>query len=74
MTDLLSALCEFSIFNPQVPYNIWVKVFPIAWATLSKEDQLTLVPSVITLLGKTCHIDQFDKRPNVVQAILEAIR
>ena len=50
---------------------MWVLVFPIVWATLQKEEQVQLAKPMIILPSKDYHRKQEDKRPNVVQALLE---
>lgn len=71
--DLISPLKEMAHIDGQVAYHLWVLVFPIVWATLSKEQQISLAKPIIALLSKEYHHRQAHKRPNVVQALLEGI-
>jgi transformation/transcription domain-associated protein len=66
-------LRELAHTNAHVAYHMWVLVFPIVWATLQKEEQVMLAKLMITLLSKDYHSKQLDKRPNVVQALLEGL-
>ena len=52
-----------------IEYNI----FPNVWATLAKQRQVNLAKPSISLLSKEYHQRQAMARPNVVQALLEAI-
>eukprot|EP00963_Diacronema_lutheri_P006687 scaffold587_cov339-Pavlova_lutheri.AAC.11 len=71
--DLIFPLRELAHIDGQVAYHLWVLVFPIVWATLSKEQQISLAKPIIGLLSKEYHHRQAHKRPNVVQALLEGI-
>eukprot|EP00252_Welwitschia_mirabilis_P021819 TRINITY_DN5712_c0_g1_i1.p1 TRINITY_DN5712_c0_g1~~TRINITY_DN5712_c0_g1_i1.p1 ORF type:complete len:3567 (+),score=681.06 TRINITY_DN5712_c0_g1_i1:1467-10703(+) len=73
VADLVYPLRELAQIDANVAYHMWVLVFPIVWATLRKEEQITLAKPVITLLSKDYHSKQKDKRPNVVQALLEGL-
>ena len=66
-------LRELAHTDANVAYHMWVLVFPIAWATLQKEEQVTLAKPMITLFSKEYHAKQQGKRPNVVQALLEGL-
>lgn len=57
----------------QVAYHMWVLIFPIVWATLQQSEQVQLAKPMIALLSKQYHTKQLDRRPNVVQALLEGI-
>ena len=55
---------------------MWVLLFPIAWATLTEVEKKQLArPSgpIVSLLSKDYHIVQAPLRPNVIQALLEAL-
>lgn len=54
-------------------YHLWVLIFPIVWATLQKEEQVSLAKPMISLLTKDFHGRQASWRVNVVQALLEGI-
>lgn len=71
--DMISALRDYATVDPQVVYHVWVLVFPIAWATLEKNQQINLAKPIISLLSKEYHQKQSMARPNVIQALLEGI-
>lgn len=73
VADLVMPLRELAHTDAHVAYHMWVLVFPIVWATLQKEEQVMLAKPMITLLSKDYHSKQRDKRPNVVQALLEGL-
>lgn len=73
VADLILPLRELSHKDAHVAYHMWVLVFPIVWATLQKEEQVRLAKPMISLLSRDYHSKQQDKRPNVVQALLEGL-
>ena len=73
VSDLVAPLREVATRNAHVAYYLWVLVFPIVWATLQREEQMTLAKPMIALLSKEYHQRQAAVRPNVVQALLEGI-
>ncbi|KAG6555625.1 hypothetical protein Mapa_002860 [Marchantia paleacea] len=73
VADLVLPLRELAHTDAHVAYHMWVLVFPIVWATLQKEEQVMLAKPMISLLSKEYHSKQLDKRPNVVQALLEGL-
>lgn len=71
--DLIEPLCQLQHTDPNVSYKLWTTLFPIFWSTLSKEDRIDLEKGMVTLLTREYHQRQLDKRPNVVQALLEGV-
>ncbi|KAJ6097184.1 hypothetical protein N7499_001558 [Penicillium canescens] len=69
--DLIEPLCQLQHTDSNVAYKLWTTLFPIFWSTLSKEDCIDLEKDMVTLLTREYHHRQLDKRPNVVQALLE---
>ena len=69
--DILEPLCQLQHTDPQVAYDIWVALFPLCWSSLSRDDRGELEKGMVTLLTKDYHQRQVDRRPNVVQALLE---
>lgn len=65
--DLVLSLREYAGADPLVAYHLWVLVFPIVWASLLKEQQVSLAKPIITLLAKEYHHRQANARPNVLQ-------
>ncbi|MCJ1310684.1 hypothetical protein MMC25_004350 [Agyrium rufum] len=69
--DLLEPLVHLQHTDPDVAYQVWVALFPLCWATISREDRIEMEKGMVSLLSKDFHIRQLDRRPNVVQALLE---
>ena len=40
VSDMMSALREYSTVDPQVSHHLWVLVFPIVWAAFDKQQQV----------------------------------
>ena len=71
--DILEPLCQLQHTDPDVAYKLWVALFPLFWASVSREDRMELEKGMVNLLTKDYHQRQVDRRPNVVQALLEGI-
>lgn len=69
--DLIEPLCQIQHTDPAVAQSLWTTLFKTIWSTLSKEDRIDLEKGMVTLLTREYHQRQLDKRPNVVQALLE---
>ncbi|KKK18394.1 hypothetical protein P175DRAFT_0247193 [Aspergillus ochraceoroseus IBT 24754] len=71
--DLIEPLCQLQHTDPQTSYNLWTALFPMFWSTLSREDRIDLEKGMVSLITREYHQRQIDKRPNVVQALLEGV-
>lgn len=71
--DLIEPLSQLQHTDSQVAYKLWTTLFPIFWSTLTKDDRIDLEKGMVTLLTREYHQRQLDKRPNVVQALLEGV-
>ena len=71
--DVLEPLCQLqhSEREPHVAYQIWVALYPLCWSLLPRDDRNELEKGLVTLLTRDYHQRQVDRRPNVVQALLE---
>lgn len=69
--DILEPLCQLQHTDSNVAYETWVALFPLCWSLLSRDDRSELEKGMVTLLTKDYHQRQLDRRPNVVQALLE---
>ena len=56
--------------DAQTTHDVWVSVFPAAWACLSRREQVDVTHHLITLLSKDYHIKQAEMRPNVIETLL----
>ena len=69
--DMMEPLAQLQHTDNQVAYKMWVALFPMFWATIAKDERMELQKGMVVLLTKDYHNRQIDKRPNVVQALLE---
>lgn len=69
--DILEPLCQLQHTDSDVAYEIWVALFSMCWSILSRDDRSELEKGMVSLLTRDYHQRQVDKRPNVVQALLE---
>ncbi|KAJ6599027.1 hypothetical protein DFH09DRAFT_1388713 [Mycena vulgaris] len=59
--------------DPQAAHDTWISVFPAAWASLSRREQIDITQHTINLLSRDYHIKQADLRPNIIQTLLTGI-
>ncbi|KAL2811601.1 hypothetical protein BJX63DRAFT_274498 [Aspergillus granulosus] len=71
--DLIEPLCQLQHTDPSTAYSLWTALFPIFWSTLSREDRIDLEKGMVSLINREYHQRQIDKRPNVIQALLEGV-
>ena len=71
--DIMEPLVQLQHTDPDTAYQFWVALFPIFWSALSREERMELEKGMVTLLTKDYHQRQIDRRPNVVQALLEGV-
>ncbi|KAL4978883.1 hypothetical protein BDW66DRAFT_148736 [Aspergillus desertorum] len=71
--DLMEPLTQLQHTDPITAYKLWTALFPIFWSTLSREDRSDLEKGMVSLVTREYHQRQVDKRPNVVQALLEGV-
>ena len=69
--DLLEPLTQLQHVDEYVAYDVWVKIFPLCWSALNRDERLDLEKGMVTLLTREYHQRQLNLRPNVVQALLE---
>lgn len=69
--DILEPLSQLQFLDPKLSHEIWVHLFPLCWSSLSKDDRTEIERGMIAMLTKEYHQRQVDKRPNVVQTLLE---
>ncbi|KAI0092413.1 atypical/PIKK/TRRAP protein kinase [Irpex rosettiformis] len=60
--------------DPERAHDVWVSVFPSAWANLTRREQVDVTHHLIGLLSKDYHISQAEQRPNVIQTLLTGIQ
>lgn len=69
--DIFGPLCQLQHTDSNVAYQLWVALFPLCWSSISRDDRNELEKGMITLVTKDYHHRQVDRRPNVIQALLE---
>ncbi|KAI9846327.1 MAG: hypothetical protein M1837_004180 [Sclerophora amabilis] len=69
--DLLEPLSQLQHLDADVAHEIWINLFPLCWSSLSRDDRSELERGMVMSLTKDYHQRQVDKRPNVVQTLLE---
>ncbi|KAL8711708.1 MAG: hypothetical protein Q9220_003879 [cf. Caloplaca sp. 1 TL-2023] len=69
--DIIEPLCQLQHVDPDVAYQLWISLYPLCWSLLSKDDRSDLEKGLVTLLTRDYHQRQVDRRPNVVQALIE---
>ncbi|KAG8628559.1 hypothetical protein KVT40_004432 [Elsinoe batatas] len=71
--DILEPLANLQHADWQLNHDIWIVLFQMCWASLSREDRDDIETGLISLITKDFHNRQADKRPNCVQTLLEGI-
>ncbi|KAI9769878.1 MAG: hypothetical protein M1839_003575 [Geoglossum umbratile] len=71
--DMFEPLSQLQHLDSQVAHQVWINFFPLCWSALSKEERSDLERGMLSLLTKDYHLRQVDKRPNVVQTLLDGI-
>ncbi|RVX66256.1 hypothetical protein B0A52_10183 [Exophiala mesophila] len=71
--DLLEPIIQLQHADDTVAYDVWVKLFPLCWSALNRDERLDLEKGMVTLLAREYHQRQLNARPNVVQALLEGV-
>ncbi|KAL9594972.1 MAG: hypothetical protein Q9219_006728 [cf. Caloplaca sp. 3 TL-2023] len=69
--DIIEPLCQLQHTDPDMAYQLWTALYPLCWSLLTKEDRSELEKGLVALLTKDYHQRQVDRRPNVVQALIE---
>lgn len=68
--NIIQPMQHLLFLDPQAAHDTWITVFPNAWASLSRREQVDVTHHMINLLSKDYHIRQADMRPNVIQTLL----
>jgi len=71
LRDLLEPLCQLQHSDAKVASELWSSLFPIFWVSLTRDERTELEKGMVGLLTKEYNQKQIDKRPNVVQALVD---
>ncbi|KAJ7781199.1 hypothetical protein B0H16DRAFT_1671541 [Mycena metata] len=72
--SIVQPMQRLLFLDPQAAHDTWISVFPAAWASLSRREQIDITQHIINLLSRDYHIKQgADLRPNVIQTLLTGI-
>lgn len=69
--DIMEPLSQLQHLDNNTAHELWVALFPIYWSTLSKDERFELERGLVNLTTKDYHTRQIDRRPNVIQSLLE---
>lgn len=70
--SFFSQLIELQYVNPYLVHDMWINVFPKIYTSIPLRERAEMMRGMIALLSKEYLNRQIDKRPNVVQTIVEA--
>lgn len=69
--DIIEPLTQLQHIDNDTANELWIALFPIYWAATPKDERADLERGMVSLLTKDYHSRQIDKRPNVVQSLIE---
>lgn len=72
--NVIRPIQRLLFLDPQTAHEMWCSVFPAAWSSLSRREQIDITSHMINLLSKEYHIKQAHLRPNVVQTLLTGVQ
>ena len=71
--DVMEPLMQLQHIDNQLGHQLWVALFPMYWASTAKDERFDLERGLVALLTKDFHTRQIDKRPYVVQSLVEGV-
>lgn len=69
--DIIEPLIQLQHIDSQLAHEVWVTLFPLFWSSTARDERIELERGLVVLLTKDFHSRQIDKRPNVVQSLIE---
>lgn len=72
MGELLGAARKLLYADPAATHTVWVSTFKTAWTCLTRIEQRHLTEFMVSLLIKDYHLRSVDRRPNVIQTLLQS--
>ncbi|EEB09408.1 transcription-associated protein [Schizosaccharomyces japonicus yFS275] len=70
--DICSCIANMQFIKKDEAHILWCKLFPSAWSMLKLRDHSDLTKSVIYLLTREFHLQQVNKRPNVIKTLISS--
>jgi transformation/transcription domain-associated protein len=71
--NIVRPMQRLTFLDSQTAHDMWVSVFPAAWACLSRKEQVDVTHHMISILTKQYHIVQATMRPNIIQTLLAGV-
>ena len=68
--DFVDATRKLLYSDADASFTVWVSLFKQAWTCLPRNQQIDTSRYLITLLTKEYHLQNVDRRPNVIQTLL----
>ncbi|GAA5983547.1 hypothetical protein JCM5350_000270 [Sporobolomyces pararoseus] len=69
---LVGAARKLLYADPQATHSTWIATFKAGWSCLSRSEQRHVTEFLVNLLMREYHLRSVDRRPNVVQTLLQA--
>ncbi|KAK4082839.1 uncharacterized protein Triagg1_1729 [Trichoderma aggressivum f. europaeum] len=69
--DIIEPLTQLQHIDNQLAHQLWVVAFPMYWSATLRDERPELQRGMVALLTKDYHSRQIEKRPNVVQSLIE---
>lgn len=69
--DIVEPLMQLQHVDNQLSHQLWLTLFPMFWSATLRDERPDLERGMVTLLTKDYHNRQIDKRPNVIQSLIE---
>ncbi|GAA6004124.1 hypothetical protein JCM10207_002438 [Rhodosporidiobolus poonsookiae] len=69
--ELLAAARKLLYADPNATHAVWISTFRTGWSCLTRTEQRHLTEFMVSLLVKEYHLRSVDRRPNVIQTLLQ---
>ncbi|GAA6061309.1 hypothetical protein JCM10212_005423 [Sporobolomyces blumeae] len=69
--SLVGAARKLLYADPNATHHTWISTFKTGWNCLSRPEQRHVTEFLVTLLMKEYHLRSVDRRPNVIQTLLQ---
>lgn len=69
--DIIEPLMQLQHVDNQLSHELWLTLFPMFWSATLRDERPELERGMVALLTKDYHNRQIDKRPNVIQSLVD---